>query len=77
MDNIRLSRIRLPSSPFERECSWTRVGTELSFSWSESGVSSGTLLFGQLTVIRPSGVVCVTTPCPTDWAAAYTPTPSQ
>ena len=56
----------------EHECSWTQVGTDLTFTWSDSAVTSGTLLVNQLTLIHLSGVVCVTFPCPTHWTATYT-----
>ncbi|MGD2120572.1 MAG: hypothetical protein PVJ76_02455 [Gemmatimonadota bacterium] len=57
----------------ETTCTWTQSGNDLTLSWTHvnTGPSSGTLVGSRLTLVHPTGAICVTTPCPTHWTAEY------
>jgi hypothetical protein len=55
----------------ERACTWTQSGSEISFTWSDSRVSTGSLVADRLTVMYPPIGYCVRAPCPGQWTAIY------
>jgi hypothetical protein len=73
-----------PASPGEVEsswdCEWEREGDEITFTWlteppgselTPAAPSTGVIDGDLLTLPIDTGIVCVTTPCPTRWVEIY------
>jgi hypothetical protein len=73
-----------PASPGEVEsswdCEWEREGDEITFTWlaeppgsemSPAAATAGVIDGDLLTLSIDTGIVCVTTPCPTHWIEVY------
>lgn len=56
-------------------CSWSSSGDDMSFTWMGGTESSGTSDGALLTVTLPTGLQCVSEPCPVTWSATYQYTP--
>lgn len=59
------------SGTVELTCTWSGAGSMMTFSWDHGPESSGATDGALLTVILPTGLQCVTEPCPAEWTATY------
>lgn len=57
-------------------CTWTLVGDSLTLFWTNSNPAVGTLNGPHLTLVYRTGIMCVTTPCPSQWTAEYLEEPN-
>lgn len=56
---------------WQSSCAWTQDGSELSFTWAGSSISTGSIVGDILTVLTPTGAVCITFPCPSFLQETY------
>lgn len=52
-------------------CTWNSSGDAMTFMWTGGAETSGTWEAATLTVTLPTGLQCVTDPCPMTWSATY------
>jgi hypothetical protein len=55
----------------QNTCAWMQDGVAISLTWSDSSVSMGYVVQDTLTIVHPTGIVCVTFPFPTQWTEVY------
>lgn len=52
-------------------CAWSQTASEVRVTWSDESITIGTLFGDRFTVTFETGIVCVTTPCPTQRVEGY------
>ena len=54
-----------------QSCTWSQIASEVRVTWSDESTTVGTLFGDRFTVTFETGIVCVTTPCPTQRIEGY------
>jgi hypothetical protein len=52
-------------------CTWERSGVDFVLTWPSSAVDTARVSGEALRLEFSTGVVCVTTPCPSEWTEVY------
>jgi hypothetical protein len=52
-------------------CSWTGAPSAASVAWDYGATGDASLTGSQLTVVVLTGIVCITTPCPSTRTEVY------